>query len=503
MTFRLCRTGSCVFLLALVVTGCRPPETAEPAAVTAPAPPDLRRNADLLLADYRRLIVLVQGEKDLPPEAGEAVAGVGQMLFHSLQQRQQALQEQAGDIADPALVPALDALLERIENEPAWFDADRLAFKELLADIGQRFQQAQSIAGLRLARRALDDLATLGEIEQAYDRELKDVFGRFARRGIVPRREKWAAYVARLQSLYRREQILQDHGVVLPAADTPAPALRGTPRAAADAREIFGTGLPPRTLLLTFDDGPHGTHTDAVLEILKRYGAPAIFFTLGQNLGRVDPDGTARPGARSAVARRILAAGHQLADHSFSHGQMTRMSPAVVRKEAGDTEALLDAAGRTGPLLFRFPYGARNASVLATVEDLKLRSMMWSVDSLDWADPVPRSIADRVLTELEKAQRGIVLFHDIQARTVQALPLVLDQLVADGWRFATWRDGGFVVAPMSPRAQPADSGAALAASGGALYRESHALVIGIDRYAHWPGLHHAVADARAIRQVLV
>ena len=80
----------------------------------------------------------------------------------------------------------------------------------------------------------------------------------------------------------------------------------------------------------------------------------------------------------------------------------------------------------------------RNEGALSTVEALKLRSMMWNIDSMDWADPVPKSIAERVLHETAKAGRGVILFHDIQGRTVQALPLVLDQLVADGWRFATW-----------------------------------------------------------------
>ncbi|MES1161866.1 MAG: caspase family protein, partial [Rhizobacter sp.] len=188
-----------------------------------------------------------------------------------------------------------------------------------------------------------------------------------------------------------------------------------------------------------------------------------------------------------------------LADHSFSHGVMAKMSDDAVRAEATETEALLDATGRVQSTLFRFPYGARNEAKLTTVEALKLRSMMWSVDSMDWADPVPKSIADRVLAEVDKAQRGIILFHDIQGRTVQALPIVLDQLAADGYRFATWRDGKFVVS--APRRAAPDLG--VAGAGDTLYRESHALVIGIDQYAKWPGLHHAVRDARAIQETLV
>ncbi|MDQ6684841.1 MAG: polysaccharide deacetylase family protein, partial [Pseudomonadota bacterium] len=438
-------------------------------------------------------IVLMTGERALKPAERRAVGAVGQLLFHELQERQQGLVALADQVGDPATLPALNALLDRIENEPSWFDADRLAFKEFLSELAGRYGQSQSLAGLRLGKRASEDLLVLGEVEQAYDRELKDVFGRFATRGIELRREKWSDYVAKLQKLYSREQILKDYGAIVPYTQSSGG------KGEADAREIFGTSLPPKTVVLTFDDGPHATHSDAILEILKRYDAPAIFFELGRNLGRIDAQGQAQLGANGAVARRILAAGHQLADHSFSHGVMAKMSDAAVRAEAVATEALLDATGRTQKRLFRFPYGARNEAKLETVEALQLRSMMWNVDSMDWADPVPKSIADRVLNEVSRQQRGVILFHDIQARTVVALPTVLDQLVADGYRFATWRDGKFVVS--APRRAPPET--ALAAAGGTLYRDSHALVVGIDRYAKWPGLHHAVRDAKSIQEALV
>lgn len=501
--FRLRLCAPLLALAVLALSACHKPATASNPPSPVPQTSEMRQQADELLADYRRTIVLMQGQKDLSRPQSEVVVSVGQALFHSMQQRQQALVTLA---AEPAAAAELGLLLDRIEAEPGWFDADRLAFKEFLEDVAARNARAQSIAGLRLARRAREDLAVLADIEQAYDRELKDVFGRFAQRGMQPQREKWDDYLAKLAAIYNREQILKENGASLPATQAPqapqapaAPTLRsGAPRA--ESREIVGATLPPKTLVLTFDDGPHATHTDEILEILKRYGAPATFFMLGQNLGTINAAGQARLGPKAAVAQRVREAGHQLADHSFSHAQMSKLADAAVHREATDTETLLDAAGRSGPLLFRFPYGARNAGNLAAIEALHLRSVMWSVDSLDWADPVPRSIADRVLTELDKAQRGVVLFHDIQGRTVKALPLVLDQLAADGWRFAMWRDGAFVLSPVRAPAMPE---AALAASGGALYRDSHALIIGIDQYAKWPGLHHAVADAAAIRQVLI
>jgi len=497
--------GTAAPVVPAVAAPAAPAAAAAPppaAAVPAGIPAALQERADALLAAHRQMIVLMTGERTLDAAEKRAVGAVGQLLFHDMQERQQALIAQAGEMADPATVPALNALLDRIESEPSWFDADRLAFKEFLTELSTRYAQAQSLPGLKLGRRASEDLAVLAEIEQAYDRELKDVFGRFAQRGIEPRREKWSDYVAKLQGLYSREKILKDFGAIVPYTQATQPAGSGAKeKEGADTREIFGTSLPPRTVVLTFDDGPHARHTDEILEILKRYDAPAIFFELGRNLGKLDAQGKAQLGANGAVAKRVLAAGHVLANHSFSHGVMAKMSDDTVRTEASETEALLDATGRPQSTLFRFPYGARNEDKLSTVEALKLRSMLWTVDSMDWADPVPKSIADRVLAEVDKAKRGVILFHDIQGRTVQALPTVLDQLVADGYRFATWRDGKFVV-NAAKRPAP-DDGVAAAGSGDTLYRDSHALVIGIDKYAKWPGLHHAVPDARSMEQLLV
>jgi peptidoglycan/xylan/chitin deacetylase (PgdA/CDA1 family)/uncharacterized caspase-like protein len=499
---------------AWTLTACdRAQPPAAPTVAVSAAPSlvqQMRSRADELLAAHRQMIVLMSDERSLDAPSRRAVGSVGQMLFHDMQLKQEALLDLASKTADPGTVPALQALLERVESEPSWFDADRLAFKEFLTRLVVWYANAQSLPGLKLARRAADDVTVLSEIEAAYDSELKDIFGRFAQRGIEPKREKWADYVAKLRALYTREQILKDYATIVPypqpsASGAASGVMRGAGKEAAkeaDAREIFGTSLPPKTVVLTFDDGPHPRYTDEILEILRRYQVSAIFFHLGRNLGQTDAAGHAVPGAQMAVAKRVLAAGHMLANHSYSHGVMAKLPSGAVRDEATHTEDLLSAAGRAPTAeaaLFRFPYGARNEGALATVEALKLRSMMWSVDSMDWADPVPKSIAERVLSDTRKAQRGVILFHDIQGRTVQALPLVLDQLVADGYRFATWQGGKFVVSPAQAPAR--ETG--LADAGDTLYRQSHALIIGIDKYTRWPALQYAVRDAKAVQEQLV
>lgn len=235
--------GVAIAALAAGLAACQPEPAAPavevpasaasaPAAVTPPVvaapvgiPAALQARADALLAAHRQMIVLMTGERALEAAEKRAVSAVGQQLFHEMQERQQALITQAADMTDPAAVAGLNALLDRIESEPSWFDADRLAFKEFLSELSTRYSQAQSLSGLKLGRRASEDLAVLAEIEQAYDRELKDVFGRFAQRGIEPKREKWADYVAKLQGLYSREQILKDFGAIVPYTQ-PRAALR-------------------------------------------------------------------------------------------------------------------------------------------------------------------------------------------------------------------------------------------------------------------------------------
>ena len=97
-----------------------------------------------------------------------------------------------------------------------------------------------------------------------------------------------------------------------------------------------------------------------------------------------------------------------------------------------NTDALLRAVDAKRAPLFRFPYGARNAEGLQLLNEAGLKSIMWNIDSMDWADPVPESIVQRVVDQVQKEQRGIILFHDIHDRAVKALPQILDKLIADG-----------------------------------------------------------------------
>ena len=121
------------------------------------------------------------------------------------------------------------------------------------------------------------------------------------------------------------------------------------------------------------------------------------------------------------VAKKVLEAGHTIANHSFSHPVLPKLTEEQRTREIDRTSLLLTKVAGQQPVLFRAPYGARNQQILQQVTADGLRSVMWNIDSLDWADPIPESVAMRVLHELAQKQKGIILFHDIHKQSVLAL----------------------------------------------------------------------------------
>lgn len=458
------------------------------------------------LAAYRKIIVLFADEKTLSEAERDQVNQVGQALFHENRQRVVDLEAALENLVASGAAKRFETiagLLDIIESDADLFDADRLAFRELLRSLQAAVAKDGSLPAIKLHKRIGEDLDALAEIERNYEKEIRQVFGRFESRAIELKRERWEDYVAKLKTRYSREQILKDFGVITPYAAAPEetePGMRGKAKKVKDESvgEVFGVSLPPKTLVLTFDDGPHGTYTKEIAAILKQYNAPAIFFEVGSNLGTIDATGKLKLSPRAEVSRQLLDAGYVIANHSLTHAQLSKKSGEALKNEILNTDELLKAVDPRRSQLFRFPYGARNAEGLGLLDTAHLRSMMWNIDSLDWADPVPASIAERVLAEVDKAGRGIILFHDIHERTVKALPGILERLTAAGYQFAGWDGNGFVVAKGGTAAQ-----APVTAASAAGYSDSWAIVIGIDDYAKWPKLQYAVRDAKAIRETLI
>lgn len=452
-----------------------------------PNPVPVARTSDNVVANFRKVIVLMEDDPSLDAAKKERTVILARMLFEQNEENLEGLRSAV--IADPA---KLGAFLDRLENGPDYHDADKLAFRDLLEDLGAEPMKGASPA---TQKRIADDIAALAKINALYEKELGQVFDRIRVRGMAVRREAWDKYLADIKTKYQRDGILKEYEAMLPAQETRG---GGTGKKKRNPNVLDGTELPPKTLLLTFDDGPHPRYTDEILAVLKKYNLEGVFFQVGHNIGTVGPDGKVTLGKGAAASSRILEAGSSLGNHSFNHPLLPKMDAAGYTKEINDTDKLLKVVLKGDPVLFRPPYGAENDGILDLVVSNNMKSMIWNIDSMDWADPVAASVAQRVLKEIDKQGRGVILFHDIHRRALDALPGLIENLQKQGYRFASWNGTGFSVSD----ARGVQS-VSVPKTAEPPYRESWAAVIGIDDYQKWPRLRYAANDAAGIRDTLI
>lgn len=440
--------------------------------------------------DYRRVIVLMEGAENLDDATRARCLSAGKQIFFH---KEHALNDVARKLTEARDAGNMDSLhqVARYLTGSALHDADKLAFLDLLDQLGDTVPD-----DLKAVR---DNLQS---IQLAYREEVTRIFSQFATRGPAGTREKWDAYVRFLRTLHSRDRILAEF------PDLPPEDLQGQSRGAGDTdSEVFGYNFAPKSVAITFDDGPHPKYTEEVLALLRKYGIRACFFELGENLGAVTGD-QVKLGRTAAISKEVLAEGHTIANHSFSHPVLSKLTEAQRTSEIERTNTLLTQIAGHKPDLFRAPYGARNKAIIDQVNGEGMKSIMWTVDSLDWSDPIPESIAMRVLHQLNQTHKGIILFHDIHKQSVMALPAVIEELMRQDYTFLAYDNGKFVktAAPVSTERTnqpPVQQTAAPTPEHPKFYRESWAVIIGINDYANWPKLRYAVNDANGVEEALV
>jgi peptidoglycan/xylan/chitin deacetylase (PgdA/CDA1 family) len=163
-------------------------------------------------------------------------------------------------------------------------------------------------------------------------------------------------------------------------------------------------------IALSFDDGPSAAVTPQVLTILEQHHIPATFFLIGKNI-----DGN------QTLVQRMAADGFEVGNHSWSHPDMTQLTPDQIKTELLSTQAAIVNAGAPLPTLFRPPYGAVSDQVLA---DAGLQAALWNIDPVDWQATDPIALAQNIINTAKPG--GIVDLHDIHQVTADALPAVLD-----------------------------------------------------------------------------
>lgn len=181
-------------------------------------------------------------------------------------------------------------------------------------------------------------------------------------------------------------------------------------------------GTDPHAIALTFDDGP-AAETAAILDILKREGVPAAFFTIGKNAA-----------AYPELVRRWDAEGHLIGNHSYLHGfHFDWKSGRAMAKELEQTnEVVRQITGKT-PKLFRPPYGVTNPNVAKAVRFTGMTSVGWSIRSFDTTAKDEQQLLRRILGHLRGGD--IILLHDSMPVTRQILTSLIQTARQKGFTF--------------------------------------------------------------------
>jgi peptidoglycan-N-acetylglucosamine deacetylase len=176
----------------------------------------------------------------------------------------------------------------------------------------------------------------------------------------------------------------------------------------APASQLYGRtlvhGNDPSQMALTFDDGPNDPHTMHLLDVLTKHNAKATFFLIGEYVRQ-----------RPEIARAILAAGHEIGNHTDSHPNLVLVSAARLRLELEDCQKSLEDALGIKATLFRPPFGGRRPNVLRTARKMGLSPVMWSVTAYDWSAKSSEIIIEKVTRQVDsrrEPQGEIVLLHD-------------------------------------------------------------------------------------------
>lgn len=192
--------------------------------------------------------------------------------------------------------------------------------------------------------------------------------------------------------------------------------------------EAFCKGdVPEKVIALTFDDGPHHKYTEKILDILKQHKVKATFFTIGTNVERF-PE----------LVEREMAEGHEVANHTYSHKHMAKMTNEELASEILGWQDVMYDHHEHSTKLFRPPEGVVVGEEQAVIEELGYDVILWSIDTRDWAHTPVNTIVKNVT---ENVQNGsIVLFHDFvsgESPTPEALEILIPKLKEMGYSFVT------------------------------------------------------------------
>ncbi len=176
-----------------------------------------------------------------------------------------------------------------------------------------------------------------------------------------------------------------------------------------------------KRVALTFEDGPDPDYTPLILDTLKSRNQVATFFVQG-----------IRAKEYPSLIQRINSEGHLIGNHTWSHPQLTHLSPEDMLQQLQKTQSVLEKITGRAPFLYRPSYGIYNENVISTIN---MPAILWSVDPEDLKYKDASYITNYVLDHVTDG--AIILLHDTNAYTTQALSSILDALIAEGYEIVT------------------------------------------------------------------
>ena len=189
---------------------------------------------------------------------------------------------------------------------------------------------------------------------------------------------------------------------------------------------VYSYPAAGKRVALTFDDGPSKEMTDDYIQVLADNNVKATFFLLAKNV-QAFPD----------EARMLQEAGHDIANHSLNHAQLSGLSGDSLKNDFAESNKIFkEVLGKT-PKFMRPPYGSYNDEVLATAREYGQIPIYWSIDTNDWRKYSTETMVETIKSEMSDG--AIILMHEGKSNTLEALPTIIQ----------TIRDMGYEIVPLS------------------------------------------------------
>jgi len=195
-----------------------------------------------------------------------------------------------------------------------------------------------------------------------------------------------------------------------------------TVRASAATRKlpIYCVQRDDKCVSLTFDAAWGNEDTQTLIDILGKYNVKATFFVVGDWVDKYPES-----------VKALSDAGHEVMSHSNDHAHFSKLSSEEIVKNLNDCNDKIENVTGVRPTLFRCPYGEYDDHVVSAVTDMGMYTIQWDVDSLDWKDISASEIHKRVTGGVQSG--SIVLFHNAAVHTPEALPGIIEFLLANGY----------------------------------------------------------------------